>query len=439
MTLLENPRLHSGVTLQPFDTTNAMAVYLLTSSHGRRWQIPESHSRFLLLMDGTRSLSDLQRELDTGGYPGLSGCRVDEILAKFVMPCHLLESSLSTVATVARNQRQSQPISTLTLTLPLIKSARLEFVTRLSRRLFAGWCAVVVLLFGALLQIISWRFLMSELSVGHPSFTVFEVVGFVLIALLSPPIHELGHLSAAHRFGCSTGDIGVGVYLVFPVMYVDLSAVWALPRAQRVIINAGGIYFQFIGAAILAAVHVVTGNMVYEFLALGYLVTAAVNINPLLKLDGYWCLSDWLGVPNLHSEARARLHRSVAQSLGWPMRPDAFGYHEWHKRLDIFLMIFAAAHIAFFCLVIWSIVLILPSAANWLNPTYLTKFLARLTDAPFTPGWWRIVPRQIGHLLLSLGIMIMLGRMTIHVIRKTVSIISSRLRHKLGATATSTQ
>jgi hypothetical protein len=373
-------------------------------------------------LDGTRSTASLQEELDGGDYPGLSGCRAMDILEKFVSACGLLDDAR--IATTGGKAR-----SRLTLAIPLMSSARLKFLTRFTRHAYGGGRAATLLLLavGAAVQLASWYLMRSEWGAeGAPS-GVGGVLLVVAIALACVPIHELGHLSACHRFGCEAGDLGLGTYLVFPVMYVDLSAAWALPRMRRVVIDAGGIYFQFIGASLLGAAHLLTGNRVFGLLALGYLISASINVNPLLKLDGYWCVGDWVGIPNLHQEARRALWGCVASGLGLKTTARAISYEGWRK---LFLVVFGALHIVFLVLVCWSVVLFLPGVLWWLNWHNLSLFVNLLEAEPLSQKWWAAVPKAVGHLLLSLGVLVLIVRLVVQALAASLTTARRRLKRR---------
>src|ERR1700743_3784194 len=77
----------------------------------------------------------------------------------------------------------------------------------------------------------------------------------LLLCLLSVVFHELGHSSALLNAGGSPGGIGIGMFLLMPVFFANVSQIWILPKKSRIIVDLGGIYFQqiaFILFAILA-------------------------------------------------------------------------------------------------------------------------------------------------------------------------------------------
>ena len=133
-----------------------------------------------------------------------------------------------------------------------------------------------------------------------------QIVCSIALTVFGIIVHELGHLTACARFGATHGGIGVGVYWCMPVFYADVNGAWMLPRLQRAAVDAGGVYFQCaylvaLGAAYLAwnAAPFLEAMVWTHFLMLH-------TLNPVLKYDGYWLLTDLAGVSNLHEQIRKR-------------------------------------------------------------------------------------------------------------------------------------
>lgn len=126
-----------------------------------------------------------------------------------------------------------------------------------------------------------------------------------LVAGASTFAHELGHATAAVRGGCRRVTIGAGVYLYMIVGYADLSEVWRLPRRQRVLADVGGVYFQGVFASLLLMLYLGTGWQPALFAVPLADVAIAASINPFLRLDGYWVVSDLTGIANLRARSRS--------------------------------------------------------------------------------------------------------------------------------------
>ncbi len=111
-------------------------------------------------------------------------------------------------------------------------------------------------------------------------------------------LHELGHAAALHRAGYAPGAIGVGVCVVVPVLFADVSAVCLLPRGARVRVDLAGPAFQAGAAGMLAVVAAAAAGPLAAAAAtaaLASLVALAWSLLPLARSDGTWALRDALG------------------------------------------------------------------------------------------------------------------------------------------------
>lgn len=137
---------------------------------------------------------------------------------------------------------------------------------------------------------------------------------FGLLGFISVTFHEFGHASSAKYFGAKHGGIGGGFYLFTPVYFADVSDIWKLSRFKRIIVNLSGIYFE----SIMSCVYIVFGliSNIEMFVIIGTFIFlhSLWNLNPFLRNDGYWVLSDGLNYPNL-SKNSLLLLRDFVKSL----------------------------------------------------------------------------------------------------------------------------
>lgn len=130
---------------------------------------------------------------------------------------------------------------------------------------------------------------------------------FALIFIKSA--HELGHAFSAIRFGCRVPSMGVCLLVMFPVLYTDVTDAWRLrDRRERLIIGAAGVIVELTIAcfATLAWSFLPDGvlrSVTFSLATVGWVLSIAVNFNPLMRFDGYYLFSDLLGVDNLQSRA----------------------------------------------------------------------------------------------------------------------------------------
>src|SRR5262249_44936335 len=91
-------------------------------------------------------------------------------------------------------------------------------------------------------------------------------------------------------------------------------------------------------------------------------VQTLFNFNPLLKLDGYYLLSDWLEVPNLQQRALDSFKRHVRWLLWGAARP---GSEPRGKLLWCFGMATWLCSVVFLGLMLWGMTHFLGTSWGW--------------------------------------------------------------------------
>lgn len=115
-------------------------------------------------------------------------------------------------------------------------------------------------------------------------------------------VHEHAHALTTKHYGREVRRGGFMLYYGFPAFFVDTMDIWLEPKRARLAVTAAGPYSSMlVGAACsLAALAVpgLAGQILHKVATAAYL-GAFVNLNPLLELDGYFLLIDWLEIPML--------------------------------------------------------------------------------------------------------------------------------------------
>lgn len=200
----------------------------------------------------------------------------------------------------------------LFIRIPLVKPA--AFLERTLHIVAPLWSRTVLTLFGAL-ALLGLLLVSRQWDAYLASFLYF----FNLDGLISYGIalggvkvlHELGHAYTATRFGCRVPAMGVSFLVMMPVLYTDTTGAWRLTsRRQRLLIDMAGVSVEMMVAAIatLAWVFLPDGTLrsaAFILSSSSWVMSLGVNLNPFMRYDGYYVLSDWVGVPNLQSRAFA--------------------------------------------------------------------------------------------------------------------------------------
>ena len=231
-----------------------------------------------------------------------------------------------------------------------------------SRGAAAALAAVV--LAGGFLVARQWQ----EYAQGLAGLVSLQGAAAVAVALSASKVaHELGHGFAAKAMGCRVPSMGVAFLVMWPVLWTDTTDAWKLVRRRdRLLIDAAGVLAEIslAAAATLAWAVLPDGPAKGAALTLSgstWLLTLAVNLNPLMRFDGYYLLSDALEIANLQDRgfalARWRMRESLL-GLGeppperLPARARAavylWAYSTWAYRFALFLGIaLLVYHMAF--------------------------------------------------------------------------------------------
>lgn len=122
--------------------------------------------------------------------------------------------------------------------------------------------------------------------------------------------HELGHAYATKAFGGHVPEMGLFFMIFTPCAYVDASAAWGFSKKrERILVCMAGMYVElFIAALCLLAWSVMAPGLwrsvMHNAVMLASVITIGFNINPLMRYDGYYALSDAIEVPNLRARAQ---------------------------------------------------------------------------------------------------------------------------------------
>ena len=135
------------------------------------------------------------------------------------------------------------------------------------------------------------------------------LIVFVL-SVASAAFHELGHATACRYGGARPGKIGAGIYLVWPAFFTNVTDSYRLGRAARLRTDLGGLYFNLIFILGLAALYEATSARILLLVVAVTHLEMLQQLLPFVRFDGYFILSDIVGVPDLFARV-APILRSV--------------------------------------------------------------------------------------------------------------------------------
>jgi multidrug resistance efflux pump len=157
----------------------------------------------------------------------------------------------------------------------------------------------------------------------------WETVALAWLTLLVVTmLHEFAHGLTCKHYGGEVHEIGVLMLFFMPGFYCNVSDAWLFKeKSKRLWVTFAGGYFElFLWALAVFAWRLTVPDSLVNYLAFIVLSVCGVqvlfNFNPLLKLDGYYLLSDWVEVPNLRQRAFERLTGHLRWLLWGAARPE---------------------------------------------------------------------------------------------------------------------
>lgn len=140
--------------------------------------------------------------------------------------------------------------------------------------------------------------------------------------------HEFSHGLTCRHFGGKVHEVGFMLIYFSPAFYCDVSDSWMFPsRRNRILVTLAGGYSQLMLWGLSTIIWRLTDPyaLINRFVLVIVLfsgIQTLMNFNPLIKLDGYYMLSDYLEIPNLREKAFNTLWRRVAGKPGPPVSRD---------------------------------------------------------------------------------------------------------------------
>ncbi len=119
------------------------------------------------------------------------------------------------------------------------------------------------------------------------------------LSLVSATFHECGHVAGCRYGGARSGRIGIGVYLVWPSFFTNVTDSYRLSRRGRLRTDLGGLYFNLIFILALAGAYAATSAEILPLVIALTHLEMLEQLLPFVRFDGYFILSDIVGVPDL--------------------------------------------------------------------------------------------------------------------------------------------
>lgn len=292
------PNLADEIDIHPLHTNSKNQKYLVVTPNKKRLEVSSSIKKILDLVNGKRNIFEIIAELNNQVDTNFSTSDIINVFKNSLLPYRIVTIDGENNYYVANKPSGK---SYLRLRKMIFKYERMFFIAEFLKYLFKP-----AIFYPILAIILSFHifFYSNNPEFSISSLNVINIVVLYVVLFLSMFFHELGHSSAAHFFGSKSEGIGIGLYLLFPVLYSDVSDIWKLNRHERTVVDLGGIYFNLIFSL---GLYLLYTCLRYDiFIIAIYMIDYKVitTLNPFFRFDGYWIFSDVTGITNLRQRSK---------------------------------------------------------------------------------------------------------------------------------------
>ena len=144
--------------------------------------------------------------------------------------------------------------------------------------------------------------------------SAYDVWAFWILLLLLGGIHEFGHGLTCKHFGGDVHQMGFLLIYLTPAFYTDTTDILLFERtSRRQWVIFAGIWVELVVCSLSAIVWhftppgTIPNDLAYKMMLLSGVQGALLNLNPLIKADGYYALSQFLDIDNMREDSFAFL------------------------------------------------------------------------------------------------------------------------------------
>ncbi|WP_426752831.1 hypothetical protein [Myxococcus sp. Y35] len=320
---LANPLLE--VSSFDSDATKPMVMCAVPNGdEAVRFALPVAYMELVREFDGVRTIDEAIDAFLQRGAGTFERDWLRRLVEKSLIPKGIL---IHPDQDPARAGVSSQPKRAfLFIKLPIIPPHVVEPIARRLGFMFKTPAMVLGLILAVLSHAYVYGVLLTEQRVDFNQLDAAGILAVMLLSTLGTLCHEFGHASAAAYYGCRRMTIGWGVYIIYTVLWTNVSEAWKLPRRQRAVVDIGGVYFESFFLLLTLALYLKTGELVFLLAFVIIDLSIVTTFNPFLRMDGYWLMSDFFGIVNLRKQQMLWL-----QHIGGKL----FGAQEPGPKIDL--------------------------------------------------------------------------------------------------------
>jgi len=311
-------------------------LYLIRTSEGRFIQLTSLLFHIVVALQQETDLSIIAGQVSQLEEKEVNTQAIQFLIDEKLVPLGIISDSSGDLP--LKNPKTQDQFLGLKYRLSFVSSGMVNRIAGILTPFFLPSVMVTVLISFIILNV--WIFFFHGVSDAINQ-TLYQPFLFVLIfgsTILAALFHEFGHATGAKYSKATPGKIGMGLYIVWPAFFTDMTDSYRLNRIGKLRGDIGGIYFNMIFALILADLYAATRWEVFLLIITLQNVEILHQLLPFLRLDGYFIVSDMVGIPDLFARITPIL-KSLLPGKRNPAVQDLKPWVKWIVSLWVFITV----------------------------------------------------------------------------------------------------
>jgi putative peptide zinc metalloprotease protein len=315
------PRLHPHVVARPQSEDGQPVIYAIVSGANQLYRFSPDQWALIQLFNGERSYQDvsnlhksrtgvLYTPEDIQEYVGT----LDEIWYTSPQEPNVMAAQKGAEERHKRAAKKWEDITTITVG----HWDPDAYLTRLHEKVkfvYSRWFTFLTLAFFAFM---AWIFIDRWGEIGSDTLKYYnftekglgDIVEFWLLFCFLGFFHESAHGLTCKHFGGAVHKMGFLLYYLEPCFFVDVTEVYLYAgKWARIATSIAGIWTELVFCAVASIVWwgtpvgTPTHDFAYKIMLITGVGVAVINLNPLIKLDGYYILCELVGIIGLKEDS----------------------------------------------------------------------------------------------------------------------------------------
>src|SRR4051794_28608489 len=236
------PRLADGIELvgEYQDSGFKDPPYIVRRGDGQVIQLPKLLYQLAEQVDGTRGYDELGEALSHAIGRGVTGDMVQMLVDEQLRPLGILAAPDGSSPEVEK----ADPLLALKFKTAVVPEGLSRALTTIFKPLFLP--PIVLAVVAALFALDGWLLFAHGIAAPMRA-TIYQpalLLGLLGCVVVATAFHEIGHATACRYGGARPGVMGVGIYVVWPAFYTDVTDAYRLGRGGRLRTHPGGVHFN---------------------------------------------------------------------------------------------------------------------------------------------------------------------------------------------------